>query len=225
MILQADPALVGAQAPVRLERKFFRWHGLTFGVVRHLHAVHKHLGAGSLQADHHRVPLRPRLSGLGQRPGQGVKGAGHVIVVFVSALRMIVNLDLVSAVDRHPGFRRLARDANEDTGVVVLVLHPVHHADLAIVQRAASPIEEPHAPVGLQQFMLHGEAARPHVRPAFQIVAVEKLPRAELLGRRQRRAAPQNQQRQRPHLPHRFAPRPAENASLSGFTITVPDPM
>src|SRR5271167_3664914 len=52
--------------------------------------------------------------------------------------------------------------------------------------------------------MLYGEVARAHVLPAAQVVAVEELLPAKLLGRRQWGGAQQNQQAQCQSFLHRF---------------------
>ena len=68
--------------------------------------------------------------------------------------------------DGHPGFCGFGRYTDEYTGVIVLVLHPVDDLDLAIGQGTDGRIEKPHAALGLQHAVLHGEAARPYVLPA-----------------------------------------------------------
>src|SRR5713101_6801376 len=91
VILQADVALERARAMLRLEIEFALRDGLAFGVVGDGDIVKHHNGARSIEGDEHGVPLGAGLAGL----GQGIKGAGDVVLVFVGSFWMIVNLDFV----------------------------------------------------------------------------------------------------------------------------------
>src|ERR1700739_1103013 len=105
-----------------------------------------------------------------------------MVVVFVAALGMVVDLDFVSAVDGHPGFCGFGWYTDEYPGVIVLVLHLVHHFDFAIGHGTDGGIEKPHTALGFQHAVVHDEAAWPYVLPATQVVTVKKLFPAELLG-------------------------------------------
>src|SRR5204863_8195789 len=119
VILEADEALVGASAALRFEIEFALGNGLAFGVVRDGDIVKNNDGARAVERDDHGVPLRTGLTGLGERLGQGIKRAGNVIFIFVRSFGMIVDLDFVTVMDRHPFLARLDEDANEDSGIIV----------------------------------------------------------------------------------------------------------
>ena len=107
MILQAEVAFVGARAAVGLPLFFFRRHGLALRIVGDEDTVQGDDSPRPFNRDVHgvplaRTPLRPRCGF-----GEGVKDARAVVIVVV-----VVNLDLIAAIDGHPGFGRLFRDAN-----------------------------------------------------------------------------------------------------------------
>ena len=63
-------------------------------------------------------------------------------------LGMVVDLDFVAVVHRHPFFVRLHRNPDEHARIVVFIFHPEHHADDAIGNWSGSPIQQAHAAVG-----------------------------------------------------------------------------
>src|SRR5882762_1561964 len=83
VILQADVALVGANAMLRLEIEFALGDGLAFGVVGDVDTVEHNGGARTVERDEHGIPLGPGLAGFVGRLGQRIKSAGNVILVFV----------------------------------------------------------------------------------------------------------------------------------------------
>src|SRR5437870_953751 len=72
-----------------------------------------------------------------------------MVVVLVGLLGLVIDLDLVTIVHGHPGFARLNRNADKDTRVVVVIAHLVDHANIAIPQLAARPIQQTHGGMGL----------------------------------------------------------------------------
>src|SRR6266536_4299656 len=98
---------------------------------------------------------------------------------------MIINLNLVAVVDRHPLFTRLDRNANEDSGVVVRVAHLEDHANAAVANFTAGPVEKPHAAARFDQAVFDGIATRANMLPAGEVFAVEeRLPFRFLRSRR-----------------------------------------
>src|SRR6266404_2836286 len=98
---------------------------------------------------------------------------------------MIVNLNLVAVVDRHPLFTRLNRYANEDAGVVVRVAHLEDHTNTAVANFAAGPVEKPHAAARFDEAVFDGIATRADMFPAGEVFAVEeRLPFRFLRSRR-----------------------------------------
>src|SRR5438309_9189882 len=87
---------------------------------------------------------------------------------------MIVDLDFVAVVDGHPFLARLDGDANEDAGIVVEIAHLVDHADAAIGELAAGPVEKAHAAVRSNEAVFNSHVARADVLPAGEILAVEE---------------------------------------------------
>src|ERR1035438_5993174 len=177
VILQPEIAQSRTRATLRLEAELPLRHGIAFLIVRHLDSVQHHDRAWTIQRDLHRVQLRPRFPCLRQRFSQRVEHAGGVGIVFgrSGALRVIIDLYLVTIVHRHPLFPGLERNADEDTGVVIFIAHPVDHAHHAIADRAAGPVEQAHAAVRLDDPVFHRHVAGTHVLPADQVFAVEYL--------------------------------------------------
>src|SRR5882672_12322620 len=98
---------------------------------------------------------------------------------------MIVDLNFVAVVDRHPLFARLDRNANEDAGVVVRVAHLEDHTDAAVANFAAVPVKKPHAAARFDEALLDGIATRADMLPAGEVFAVEeRLPFGFLRSRR-----------------------------------------
>src|SRR5438309_10687136 len=87
---------------------------------------------------------------------------------------MIVDLNLIAVVDRHPLFTRLDRYANEDAGVVVRVAHLEDHTNAAVANFAAGPVEKAHTTVRFDQAVFDGIAARADVLPSGEVFAVEE---------------------------------------------------
>ena len=94
---------------------------------------------------------------------------------------MIVNLDFVAVMNGHPFFAGLDGNPNEDAGIVVDVAHFVDDADTAVAELSAGPVEEAHAAMRLNEAFFHGHAARAHVFPTGEVLAIEeRLPRVFL---------------------------------------------
>src|SRR5437870_1597909 len=86
---------------------------------------------------------------------------------------MIVNLNLVAVVDRHPLFARLDRNANEDAGVVVRVAHLEDHTNTAVANLAAGPVEKSHPAARFDETVFEGIASRADMLPAGEVFAGE----------------------------------------------------
>src|SRR6266478_4702255 len=98
---------------------------------------------------------------------------------------MIVDLNLVAVMDRHPLFARLDRYANEDAGVVVRIAHLEDHTNTAVANFAAGPVEKSHAAVRFDEAVFDGIATRADMLPAGEVFAVEeRLPFGFLRSRR-----------------------------------------
>src|SRR6266480_367437 len=173
VILQADVALLGASAMLRLEIEFALRDGLAFGVVGDGDIVEHDGGARTVERDDHGVPLGTGLAGFGERLGQRIKCAGDVIFIFVGSFGMVVNLDFVAVVDGHPFLARFEGDANEDSGIIVEVAHLVDHANAAIGELAAGPVEQTHAAVRAKEAVFDSHVAGADVFPTGEILAIE----------------------------------------------------
>src|SRR6266446_3473889 len=173
VILQADVALVGANAMLRLEIEFALGDGLAFGVVGDGDIVEHNGGARAVERDDHGVPLGTGLAGLGERLGQRIECASNVIFVFVGRFGMVVNLDFVAVVDGHPFLAWFEGDANEDSGIIVEVAHLVDHANAAIGELAAGPVEQAHAAVRANEAVFDRHVTGADMFPAGEILAVE----------------------------------------------------
>src|SRR5271157_3406501 len=66
VILQSEPAKIGAQAAFWLEAELLFRDRIAFLVVHHLHAIQRHHCVRAVQRDLHRVPFRPRFPGCGE---------------------------------------------------------------------------------------------------------------------------------------------------------------
>ena len=88
---------------------------------------------------------------------------------------MVVDLHLVTVVHGHPLFARLDRDADEDSGVIVLVAHLEDHADGAVADRAGRPIEQAHSTMSSHESIFDNHRAGADVLPAVEVLAVEEL--------------------------------------------------
>src|SRR4029077_9327388 len=87
----------------------------------------------------------------------------------------------------HPLFPRLDGNANEDAGIAVVIAHLEDHANHAVAELAASPVEQSHAAMRADESVLHRHATGPDMLPAREILAVEKLfPFPRLSGQRKR---------------------------------------
>ena len=75
----------------------------------------------------------------------------------------------------HPGLAGFQRYADKNPGVVIVVTHFVHHANQAVAQLAAGPVQEPHAPVCPDEAILNGHFPRAYMFPTRQVLSVEKL--------------------------------------------------
>src|SRR5213595_3927073 len=67
VVLQPDVALVRTSAALWLKAEFAFGDRIAFGVLRYFGPVQDHDRAWPVQGDLHRVPLRSRLSGAGER--------------------------------------------------------------------------------------------------------------------------------------------------------------
>src|SRR6266481_1429252 len=184
VILEADVALIGANAGLRFEIEFALGDGLAFGVVGDGDVVENDDRARAIERDDHGIPLGTGLAGFGERLGQRVERAGDVIIVFVRILGMIVNLDFVAVVDGHPLLAWFDGDTNKDARIVVEVAHLVDDADAAVSELAAGPVEKAHAAVRSNEAVFYSHAAGADVLPAGEILAVEeRLPGRSLWPR------------------------------------------
>src|SRR5437899_1002636 len=174
MILEADVAFVGTSAALRFEIEFAFGNGLAFGVVGDGDIVENNNGARAIERNDHGIPLGTGLAGLGERFGQRIKHPSDVIIVFFRSFGVIVDLNLVAIVNRHPFFARLDGDSNEDSGIIVEVAHLVDHADAAVGKLAAGPVEKAHAAMRSNEAVLDGHVARADVFPAGEILAIEE---------------------------------------------------
>src|SRR5438445_4768499 len=86
---------------------------------------------------------------------------------------MIVDLNLIAVVDRHPLFTWLDLYANEDAGVVVRVAHLEDHRNAAVANFAAGPVEKSHAAARFDEAVFDGIATRADVLPSGEVFAVE----------------------------------------------------
>src|SRR6516165_301763 len=69
VILQADIALVGTTAALRLKIELARWNRLTLGVVGDFFAIEFDDGMRAVEGNDHGVPVRPGLARFGERLG------------------------------------------------------------------------------------------------------------------------------------------------------------
>src|SRR5258708_4117154 len=88
---------------------------------------------------------------------------------------MVVDLHLVAVVHGHPLFARLDRNADEDSGVVVLVAHPEDYADGAVADRPCGPVEQAHATMSAHKPVFNDHRTGADVLPAVEVFAVEEL--------------------------------------------------
>src|SRR5258708_20297162 len=99
-----------------------------------------------------------------------------MVLILFRSFGMIVDLHLESVVHRHPLLARLNRNANKNSRIVILIAHAVDHMDLAIANLAASPVEQAHPAVTLDQAFFDRVSTRTHVLPSRQILTSEDLP-------------------------------------------------
>src|ERR1043165_9995144 len=176
VVLQADVAFIRTGAAHGLEIEFDLRRLFTFGVVGHFYAIEHHHCVRAVESDFHGVPLGAGLAGTGQRLRYRIKRAGHVIIrVFLGVLSPIVNLDLITVVDGHPGLAGLDGDPDEDSGIVVLILHLIYNANDAVAELAARPVEQAHAPMGLDEAVFDGHRSGANVLPSGEVFAVKEL--------------------------------------------------
>src|SRR5271167_270947 len=114
MILQADVAILRARSALRLEVEFLGGYGIALSEISHLHPVQNDNGVRAIQGNFHGVPLRSGLAGTRQWLGERVEHTGDVIFIF--ALRHVIDLHLIAVIHRHPCFARFNGNANEDAG-------------------------------------------------------------------------------------------------------------
>src|SRR5204862_4854825 len=105
------------------------WHRLSLGIVRDLRAIHSDASMRTVQSDFHSVPLRSRPPRTCHRLAKGIHHACGMVIV-----RLVINLNFISVVHRHPGLAWLQRDADVHSGVVILMLHLEHNANGTVAQ-------------------------------------------------------------------------------------------
>ncbi len=90
----------------------------------------------------------------------------------------IIDLHLDAFIDGVAFALRLNRDADEDSGVALLVRHLIDDLDGRVADFLLGVPKHPLAGRGFEQTVVHGETllVRREKRPALQILAVEKLP-------------------------------------------------
>src|SRR6185369_1892832 len=97
-----------------------------------------------------------------------------VVIVFVRLLRLVVDLHFVSVVHWHPRLPRFYRDTNEDSCIVVFILHAEDDANLTVAEFLSRPVEQTHAAMGFDQPLFHSHSAGAHMLPSGQIFPVEQ---------------------------------------------------
>src|SRR5580704_3939332 len=173
VILQADVAVLRARSTFGLKLKLLWRNRIALGEIGDLYTVQHDNRVRAVQSNFHGVPFRSRFAGSRQWLGERVEHPGNVILVF--ALRHIIDLDFVAIVHRHPGLARLDGNANEDAGVVIFVSHLIDHADHAVAQFSARPIEQAHATVSTDKAIYYSHFSGPNVLPSGEIFAIEEL--------------------------------------------------
>src|SRR5881396_1666450 len=93
----------------------------------------------------------------------------------VFAAGVVINLDFITVVDRHPLLARFERDADENARIVILVAHSEDHTNGAVAEFASHPVEQAHTPMCHDQAIFHGHRPWPDMLPAGQVLAVKKL--------------------------------------------------
>src|SRR5215468_8434159 len=88
---------------------------------------------------------------------------------------MIVDLDFVAVMHRHPLLAWLDGNPYEDAGVVIFIPHFEDDVNRAISDSAARPVEQAHSAVGVDQAVLHGVSAGADMFPSRKIFPVEQL--------------------------------------------------
>src|SRR5713226_4772911 len=170
VILQAHVAFVGTAAALGLEVKLFFGNGLALGVVGDFYVVEDDDGMRAVEGDEHGVPLGAGFAGAGERLGEGVERSGDVVFVFLGIFGLIVDLDFVAVMDRHPRLAGLDGDANENAGIVIVVAHLVDDANAAVAHLVFGPIQQAHAAVRLDEAVFRGHVAGADVLPANEVL-------------------------------------------------------
>src|SRR5579871_394848 len=174
VILQADPSEVRPWPALWFKVKFPLGDGITIFVIVDLYAVEHDEGARTVECDVHRVPLRtglPRV--LHQGLGQRIQHCGLVILVLAGGFGVIIDLHFETIMHRHPLFAGLDRNADEDTGIVVLIPHLVHHVQHAIADLAAGPVEQPHAAMRTDQAIFHRVSTWSDMFPVGEVFTIK----------------------------------------------------
>ena len=88
-----------------------------------------------------------------------------MVLVFLGIFGLIVDLNFVAVVHRHPGLAGLERDTHEDAGIVVVVAHLVDHPNAAIAKFFTAPIEQAHSAMCADEAVLDGVVAGADMLP------------------------------------------------------------
>src|SRR6476646_9346771 len=96
-------------------------------------------------------------------------------MVLIFSFGNIIDLYFVAIMHRHPFLTGLDRNADEHTGIVIMVTHFEDDPNGAIAELAARPVEQPHAAVGLNESVFDRHGTGPHMLPSGEVFAVEKL--------------------------------------------------
>src|SRR5260370_25631018 len=175
MLLQPDVSRFRPRTPIWFIILLLRRHRRHAVVIGHDYAVHFHDRSQTVERNVHGVPLTGRLIRPRLRLGHGVENAGTMPIVVA-----VVDLHLDAFVDGIAlRFGRL-RNADEHSGVALLVRHFVHHANRRIADFLAGVPQQPLTLAGLHHAIPDDEATLSgfpsQEYPPIQVLAVETLP-------------------------------------------------
>src|SRR6476646_8544959 len=170
MILQTDVAGLWPRPTIRINRAWvFWWNCLTLGEVCDLYSVEVNHSMRPIDGDLERIPLAAGLERTCQSLGKRVEHAGTRVVV-----GPVADFNFVTAVDRHPGFRRLFRYANEDPRVCLLSGQFKDHAEFGMPNLFSGIPKHPHPTLGPHHAIFHPEGAGTYLLPAIKIFSVKE---------------------------------------------------
>ena len=118
MILDSDVAREWSRSTGRFKIAGLWGHEITLSVIGDLLSVEHDDGPGSVQSDLEFVPFPGLALRMCQRFGQGIEHTRTVIFATHVAFA-VVDLHLITRVQRRPLIRGLFRDANKDAGIAI----------------------------------------------------------------------------------------------------------